>query len=138
MKKTRLVIEYDYDFVLLGITSSVKFYKLAWSVNKALGINLVRIPDYELPLKEETQAFGCYVYGEEEPVCWLFKNRSLENEKHYLAPEYAHFDYLLKFPLESQSFAQKEILQDLREVKCIEYIGAIEIDTMKSRDNFLD
>ena len=138
MKKTRLVIEYDYDFILLGITSSARFYKLAWSVNKAMGINFIRSDDYELPLRDETQVFGCYTHGDEEPVCWLFKNRSMDNDQHLLAPELAHFDYLLKFPSESQSFAQKEILQQLREVKCIEYIGAINIDSMKSRDNFLD
>lgn len=138
MKKTRLVIEYDYDFELLGITSSAKFYKLAWSVNQALHIRLVREPDYELPLKEGTRYFGCYTFGGDEPVLWLFRNRSLENDKHYLAPELAHFDYILKFPRDSQSFAQKEMLQHLREVKCIEYIGAIEIDSLKSKDNFLD
>ena len=138
MKKTRLVIEYDYDFALLGITSSVKFYKLAWSVNRALGINLIRVEDYQLALKDETQAFGCYIFENEEPLIWLFKNRSIENEKTFLAPEVPHFDYLLKIQKESQSFAQKEILKDLKEIKCIEYIGAIEIDTLKSKDNFLD
>jgi hypothetical protein len=138
MKKTRLIIEYDYDFELLGITSSVKFYKLAWSINRALSINLVRKDDYELPLKDETRLFGCYQYEVEETNLWLFKNRSLVNEKHYLAPEISHFDYLFKLPVDSQSFATKEILKDLREVKSIEYIGAIDIPGLKSRDNFLD
>lgn len=138
MKKTRLIIEYGYDFDLLGITSTAKFYKLAWCINQTLSINLVRIDDYELPLKEETRMFGCYLYRQEEPVLWLFKNRSLENETHYLASEISHFDYLLKIPHDLQSFATKEILKDLRDVKCIEYIGAIDINGLKSRDNFLD
>lgn len=138
MKKTRLVIDYDYDFALLGITSSAKFYKLAWSVNQALRINLIRNSDYQLALKDETRLFGWYIYEQDEPVIWLFKNRSLENDKHYLAPEISHFDYLLKFPKESQSFAKKVILKDLKEIKCIEYIGAIDIDSMKSKANFLD
>ncbi len=138
MKKTRLVIDYDYDFALLGITSSVKFYKLAWSVNQALQISLIRISDYELPLKDETRQFGCYVFEKDDPQIWLFRNRSLENDKHYLAPEISHFDYILKIPGNSQSFAKKEILKDLREIKCIEYIGAIDLDALKSKTNFLD
>lgn len=32
MKKTKLVVEYDFDFVLVGITTSLKAYKLAWEL----------------------------------------------------------------------------------------------------------
>ena len=45
MKKNKLVIEYDFDFELLGILSSARGYKLAWEINQALGIQLVKQQD---------------------------------------------------------------------------------------------
>ena len=138
MKKNRLIIQYDYDFHLLGLTSSVKFYKLAWSINKKLGIELIKQEDYVLDLLDDRVAFELYTVGYPETEFWLYRNRSVSNETRHLIGEFPHFDYIIKIPQESQSFAKKEIIKALREVDLIEYIGALDVETLKSRDNFLE
>lgn len=138
MKKTRLVLDYEYPFDLLGITSSVKFYKLAWNINGVLKINLIRQEDFLLEFTMGAQQFANYSFQEGENLIRLFRNRSMENEKHLIAPELSHFDYLLRIDHDSQSFATKEILKQLKDVKCIEYIGAVDVKRLKSRDNFLE
>ena len=42
MRKSKLIIEYEYDFNLIGLISTAKGYKLAWELNQALGIHLVK------------------------------------------------------------------------------------------------
>ncbi|MCA6073718.1 IPExxxVDY family protein [Fulvivirga sedimenti] len=138
MKKNRLVIEYDYAFHLLGISSSVKFYKLAWAINQKLAINLIKRADYRLDLLQEPLSFEVYTHGEPDTQFWLYRNRSVSQDSQFLIPEYPHFDYLIKLPSDSQSFALKEMVKVLREVDLIEYIGALDVKTLKSRDNFLE
>jgi hypothetical protein len=42
MKKSKLLIDYEFDFELLGLSASAKGYKLAWELNQVLGIQLVK------------------------------------------------------------------------------------------------
>ena len=138
MKKNRLIIEYDYEFHLLGITSSAKFYKLAWALNKALSIDLRKIEDYRLETVQDTATFELYTFGEPDTLFWFYRNRSVSHDTRFLIPEFPHFDYLVKIPTDSQSFAIKEIIKVLRDVDLIEYIGALDVKALKSRDNFLE
>ncbi len=138
MKKTRLIIDFEYEFMLFGISSSTKFYKLAWAVNNQLKIHLVRSEDYILEGRSSAQnQFGMYTFTEEHGEMTLFKNRCLDPEQVYLLPELTHFDYILKLSGMLQSFSEEEIVKELREIKWIEYIAALEVNTLKSRDNFL-
>ena len=138
MKKNRLIIEFDYDFHLLGLTSSVKFYKLAWSINKALHIDLVKAEDLELDILHDTAAFEMYTFGKPDTRFWLYRNKSVSNDSQYLIPELPHFDYIVKVPADSQTFAVKELTDALRDIEWIEYIGALEVKVLKSKDNFLE
>ena len=138
MKRNRLVVEYTYSFDLIGITTSIKFYKLAWLLNNALGVDFVKEKDYILELKNKPNTFELYSFPESEPLLTLYRNKSVSTDAGYLLPEFTHFDYILKIPAESQTFALKEIEEVLRDINMIEYIAALNVDTLKSRDNFLD
>jgi len=138
MKKTRLIVDYDYEFDLLGIISSVKFYKLAWAINNQLDIRLVKDDDHIIELKNNKKVtFGNYSFDSEHSNLRLFKNKAEEGELSYLLPEMTHLDYLMKVDTMSQSFAVEEVIKALREVKWIEYIAALDVDNLKSKDNFL-
>ncbi|UII29973.1 IPExxxVDY family protein [Fulvivirga ulvae] len=138
MKKTRLIVEYEYEFELIGVIASVKFYKLAWAINKKLDIRLVKQEDYTIEMKGGGKtSFSNYLYQVDGKCFRLFRNRSVEGENAYLIPELPHFDYVIKIDEQSQSFAKEEILKELKEVTWIEYIAAIEVEKLKSKDNFL-
>lgn len=139
MKKTRLIVEYDYEFGLLGIISSVKFYKLAWAINNKLNIRLVKEEDLMLDVKRNKSInFSAYSFRSEHSNFQLFKNKGEGVEKEFLIPEMSHLDYIIKIDENSQSFAIEEVLKALREVKWIEYIAVIDVENLKSKDNFLN
>jgi len=138
MKKTRLIVDYEYEFDLAGLISSVKFYKLAWAINQKLDIRLVKQADYELLMKNNKAVrFINYIYESDNCTLQLFKNKSDTKEVAYLIPEMNHLDYVLKVDSVLQSFANEEVVKALRDVKWIEYIATIDVDNLKSKDNFL-
>ena len=139
MKKTKLIIECEYHFDLIGVSSSVKLYKLAWALNNQLSIRLIKTDDYELEMKGGRIATFCnYNYEVEESSFYLFRNKSMEVEGAYLLPELSHFDYIIKLTRNSQTFAKEVILKELNEMKWIEYISPLEVEKLKSKDNFLN
>ena len=81
MKKNKLVIEYDFDFELLGILSSARGYKLAWEINQALGIQLVKQQDLVVGFRNsEEKSFSFYAHETQLNRLKLFKNRPSEQE----------------------------------------------------------
>ncbi|MEQ8925020.1 MAG: IPExxxVDY family protein [Fulvivirga sp.] len=138
MKKTKLIVDFEYDFELLGITSSAKFHKLCWSLNKGLHTHLVKIDDHVAHDKAGKEMVILNAKHEDESCeIYLYKNKSPENESQLILPEMPHFDYVLKIIGCFQTFASEEVLKQLRDVKYIEYIAGISMDKLKSRDNFL-
>jgi hypothetical protein len=139
MKKTRLHIEHNYDFELFGITSSTKFFKLAWAINTELNIRLIKQEDFVLEFSNgENINFVNYLFEDDSCIFQVYKNKSPDNEAKFIIPELSHYDYVVKINGSFQSFALEEVLKVLRNVKYIEYIARIAIDKLKSKDNFLN
>ena len=139
MKKNKLIVEYDFDFVLLGITSSFKGYKLAWELNKNLSLHLVKTEDIIAGFKGNIErSFSCHVYQTNTRFIRLIRNKPQESEggKFYLAPEYPHFDYLLVVQDSEQSFAEN-ILEAIRKIPSVELAAFIPLDTLKTKENFI-
>ena len=54
MAKTKLTldIEYDYEFILIGISCHSRDYKLCWAINKQQGFNFIKEAEIELTTKK--------------------------------------------------------------------------------------
>jgi hypothetical protein len=79
MKKHKLFWEEDYDFDLIGICSSYTDYRLCWTINNALSIQLQKGEDYALKNKKDGEFFfSFYEYIDEETrtAFFLVKNQS--------------------------------------------------------------
>ena len=53
MGKHTLTVEYDYDFVLIGISSHEKDYRICWALNKKLGLDLIKNESLEIKSKKQ-------------------------------------------------------------------------------------
>ncbi|MEM7106834.1 MAG: IPExxxVDY family protein [Bacteroidota bacterium] len=138
IKKTHLKAEFNYDFLLFGVSSSIKFFKLAWAINKHLNLQLIRQQDHKIVLKNAREVgFGVYLWQSETGSIELFKNKSLDGGLNYLVSEHSHFDYLIRVDRSLQSFSKEEMIKQLRDVPWIEYIASLEVTNLKSKDNFL-
>lgn len=139
MKKSKLVIEYDYDFELMGITSSAKGYKLAWEINRKVGVTLVRQPDLTVGFKKgEEKLFSFYAHETLLNRLKLFKNRPNDSDtgKYYLVPEFPHFDFIILVQMEDTA-SHELLLTQLKEIPAIELAAPIPLEGLKSKSNFI-
>ena len=67
MKVKKLRVDYEYDFDLMGISSSAKAFKLAWAINNKIGINLRKAEDYCLNKANGEKILIAHYIFETEP-----------------------------------------------------------------------
>lgn len=140
MKAQKLVFDYDYDFVVVGLVSSVKEFKLAWYINAFLGINLSKTKEIEYDfLKDCKISISNFIFETEYSSFRLLKNRSvafLNTNKPYLLPDLKNYDY---FALLNGKFAdcQMENLKKLKEIPIVEMVRLIDVNKIKDKENLL-
>jgi hypothetical protein len=138
MKKSKLVIDYEYNFELIGITTAAKGYKLAWDLNKRLGIGLVKQADLMVGFKKnEEKPFSFYAYETPLNRLKLFKNKPSEGEagKYYLIPEFPHFDFIILAAMEEHTHQQ--LIDLVKSIPTIQLATSISLEGLKSKSNFI-
>ncbi len=140
-KTIKLVVEYDYDFGLIGLISSLKGHKLAWCVNQELRIDLKKEDDLYLDFLHEGQLVIInYIFETEYSNFRLIKNKSCEFANiasPYLIPELKEYDYFIQIKDESGIYSVASIMSKLKSINGIEYTKEIETENLKSKDNLI-
>jgi hypothetical protein len=140
MKKNKLLIDYEYDFQLLGVTSAVRGYKLAWELNRHLGISLVKQEDLIVGFKNnEEKGFSYYSYTTPLNRLQLFKNKPQDQDssgKYFLIPEFPHFDFIILAAME-ELHAQQQLIDLVRSIPSVQLVSTIPLDGLRSKSNFI-
>lgn len=139
MKKSKLIIDYEFDFDLLGLISSAKGYKLAWEINQVLGIQLVKQPDLVVGFKNnEEKGFSYYAHQTRINRLKLFKNKPSDQErgKYFLIPEFPHFDFIILADMKEQ-YPQEHLIRQIKSITAIQLASSIPLDGLKSKSNFI-
>ena len=141
MKKNKLEEGYEIDFELIGIVCNKKEYKLAWYLNQALKINLVKQNDIRMEFLNNAAILISNLKFETELLTFeLLQNRLLEQDSHkkyFLIPELKRFDYFLKFKDQTRELSAKNLNLMIKEISIIEYAMQLNFDSLKSKENFL-
>ena len=141
LKKTiKLKTEYKYDFHLFGIMSKSKEYALSWSINESSGMELKKMDDLEIDIKNEQKlTISNYQYQTESSQYYLVGNRLVgdENNGHVLlAPSLKTFDYLLKVETENEEEEVSSIYSLIRNAVNVESIVKLDVSKVKEKENF--
>lgn len=136
MAKFTLGLVDDYSFNLLGINTSLRGYRVAWNLNKALHINLSRNDVVEaLTSSGEKAQFNLYTcHCESDGALFsLIENRSGSN---LFLPELPRADFLLRID-DTPTLDWEAIVSDVRAVQGISAVFPIEVAHLKSKQNLL-
>jgi hypothetical protein len=139
MKKNKLLIDYEFDFHLMGVSSAAKGYKLAYDINHRLGINLTKQPDLVVGFKNnEEKSFSFYAFETPLNRLKLFKNKPLEQEtgKYFLIPEFPHFDFIILAAMEERQTPQ-QLIELIKSVSSVQLVSHIPLEGLKSKSNFI-
>ncbi len=154
----RLLVDdfYDTSFALLAIHCRLEDYRLAYLLNKHLGLNLSRKPQ-DLDYNYFAAAYAIYEWEnialdttwnlvsnickkEEDSLQSsgsLFDNQTTVLKTYNLLPEFKKVDYLIKVTNENQNFNEKQILNKIQSIPQIITSYTIDIDDIKSKDHLI-
>lgn len=141
MTKNKLEITYDYDFTLLALNANVKSYKLAWSINQELRINLAKKENIQMKFTGgRTLSVVNYVDENEFRTIRLLRNRTEESEEQFdafIVPELKNFDFFIILENESHTFDENAFFSKIKEISFVQFTTRVDIESLKSRDNLI-
>jgi hypothetical protein len=159
--KHTLQVEYDFDFLLIGISSHEKDYRICWALNNKLGIKLTKINSLEIKgKKQETSSFfSLYSYDHSKAFLEynvianisenklsitkqhnLFNNKELKQEyveTEFLLPEQNQMDYLFIIKGEINELEIKKIIKEIKEIDILLTAVRIDVSSLKSKHNLI-
>ena len=138
MGKHTLEIEYDYDFVLIGISSHEKDYRICWALNNQLGLNLVKTEALEIKDKKQDDPSFFSLFSFELPdefmEYFIIANRS---EKGLLIPEQKQVDYFFIIRGEIENDKVMEMIRLIKESSLVQTAFRIDVNALKSKQNLI-
>lgn len=146
--KRILQVDYDYDFLLIGICTHAKDYRLCWEINKILEIKLERVDDTMLnthtkdfSVKKgtshgELSAYSIY-FCEEEESNNCFHVISNKSSNGILIIEQKQVDYFLRIKGNNDSDYQVELIKKLKNISIVLTAYEIDLNKLKSKHKFL-
>lgn len=138
MGKHTLEIEYDYDFVLIGISSHEKDYRICWALNNQLGLNLIKTDALEIKDKKQDDPSFFSLFSFELPdefmEYFIIANRS---EKGLLIPEQKQVDYFFIIRGEIENDKVMEMIKLIKESSLVQTAFRVDVNALKSKQNLI-
>ena len=138
MTKHQLLVEYDYDFDLIGISCQIKDYRLSWALNQKFNFKLSKEhSDLEIKLKKENRiskhSIYCYYNDATHTEYSLIENKGRAG---YLIPAQTQTDYFLII----KNNHDQDISDILTRIKEIEYVltaSLLDVSKLKDKENLI-
>lgn len=161
MAKHTLIVEPDYDFLMIGVSSHAKDYRICWAINQQLNIDLKKTDSLEIKGKKQSTVsfFSFFIFEDEENFLeysvlsnlseskapelkgnTLFpeinaEGSSLQNE--WLIPEQKHFNYFLIVKGEINDNIVEQLLDKLNKADLVLTAVEVNVVQLKSKQNLI-
>ena len=139
MKKYTLETEYDFDFLLYGISCHMKDYRIAWSINNAMDLGLARADNHSVFIRKassEPAEFALFFFEEEENHCqYILVSNHCEDG--VLIIDLKQFDYFLIIRGGMFEEEEKQLLDKVRSISGVNLVNELEPSTLKSKNNLI-
>ncbi|WP_055436278.1 IPExxxVDY family protein [Lacinutrix algicola] len=147
----------EEDFSLIGIHCTIEDYRLAYLLNKALELKLVR-QDNDIDNNNNKTAFSIFEWQDDTQFkTWnlvsntckvttsqtdnntdsLFSFNPTVTKTHHLVPEFSKANYLLKINNEFNSKKEKLILEKILKIDQVITAYSITPESLKSKDQLI-
>jgi len=126
------------EYLMIGISSSLKDYELSYYLNKCFQTLFLKKPD--IPFYDKKGLIGYFAfyhyYSEDLRIdYYLFSNKSKSN---FAVSKYRHFEYFILFRLSHFSLSIEDILRELRQIKRVNAAIQIPVDKFKDLQDILE
>lgn len=138
IQRHKLEVEYEYDFILVGISSHEKSHRVAWGLNSSLEIDLAKTEPYGLALKkgDPVSEFAQYSWNHPdfEATYTLLSNKGTHG---MLVPEQHQADYFLLAQGPFTKEDEQVMISGMRGVPFILMAYRIDPQVLKSKQNLI-
>ena len=128
----------DEEYLMIGLSSSLKDYQLSYYLNKHFQTFFKKMPDIPFYNKNgEIGKFAFYHFYDEDLRMdyYLFANKSSKNSA---VSAYPHFEFFVLFKLSSYQIPVNDILKEMRRVPFINAALQIPLQKLKNLDELLE
>lgn len=155
----KLILDDVFDevlYTLIAIHCTIEAYRLAYLLNKHLGINLKRKPS-DLDLNVGKSSFSIFEWEDEKQLTtWnlianickrdefqkteqplLFNSQEHITKTFNLLPEYKRVNYFLKIDKEYSFSKENFILNNILSISQVATAYRIDVSQLKSKDNLI-
>lgn len=135
--KRILHINYDYDFLLIGICSHAKDYRICWEINRMLGIRLERGDDMTLNTPDgELMSYSLYFCedGETNNYFHVISNKS---SNRLLVTEQKQVDYFLRIKGNISQGYTEDVIKKIRSIPIVLTVYKIDPGKLKAKQKLL-
>ncbi len=138
MAKRKLILDYDFDFIMLGIACYSKDYMLCSAINNKMMIDLMKIEDLALmdSKTRQSSSFSMFAYEDEDAIEYIVV-ANVSNHKSYLVPEHDKFDFFLLIKNTNSDYDVDALMKDLRSLQIVILVKRIIPETLKSKGNLI-
>ena len=138
MAKRKLILEYDFDFILLGIACYSKDYMLCSAINNKLNIDLMKVDDLVLidSKTKQSSGFSMFSYVDEDSIEYHVL-ANVGSNKSFLIPEHEKFDYFLIIKNTNSDYDVDAQMKELKEIQIVILINKIIPVNLKSKGNLI-
>jgi hypothetical protein len=137
-KSHKLIVEDDFRFLLIGISSHENDYRVSWAMNNNLGMFLKRCENLVIYNSRisRNQEFSFYQYTDQETLLHydLISNRCDDG---FLLEELSNIDYILKISGDGGKSFVNQLTNRLKKINIITTAFEIDPFALKSRKKLL-
>jgi len=127
----KLTLDFDPDFALIAIASHENDYRLTWSLNKSLGLNLKKVDDLEINHLKHKILCNYSMYSGSDKRSYanvhLISNKS---ERGFLIPTFKNIDFILRIANADDDFFD-QVLAKLKKIDIV--ITAFTIENISEK-----
>jgi hypothetical protein len=133
MSKTKLKVEYDFDFCLIGVVSSEKDFRLCWLLNTGVGLKLAKTDDHISGAGNHS----LFTYSDENLMreYYLIINKSDSGK--LLMEEHQHTGYFIIIKGELTDEEKKYFAEQIKKLNSVSASYLIDAGTLKSKHNLI-
>lgn len=138
MSRYRLDVDFDFDFPLIGISSSLKDYRLCWQINRALNIELCRQKDLLVSNEKKRQEAYFNLFQFEDAIdflrYFLIANKSAGS---LFIPELKQADFFMMLRGDAAKETALVVMEKLKSLPGIEAVFETNPAKLCSRQNLI-
>ena len=137
-RKPVIKLDADFDFLLIGIVTPMKDYRICWFLNNILHLSLARTTDLVIsrPGTQKQMSFSRYIFCDELSRS-EFVMMENSHEADCVLPEVKEIDYLLIIKGSYYTKKKNDIVKKIKKINEVQTALLIDVNTVKSKENLI-